>query len=88
MAEVTRLAQCFRCRRVFVARPGERYCPNCRREITRERNRRRLGMAAGATAWKPILWVSGLTVAGAVVGHPYLGAIAGLAVVTVRQIQQ
>jgi hypothetical protein len=89
MAEVTRLAQCYRCRRVFVARPGERYCPNCRRELARERNRRRLGIGATVSggSWGPILWVVALTVVGTLVGHPYIGALAGIAVTVVRQLR-
>ncbi len=89
MAEVTRLAQCYRCRRVFVARPGERYCPNCRRELARERNRRRLGLGASVTSrsWAPIMWVAALTVVGALVGHPYIGALAGVAIVGVRRFR-
>jgi len=89
MAEVTRLAQCYRCRRVFPARPGERYCPNCRRELARERNRRRLGLGASvrAQSWVPLMWVAALTLLGAIFGQPYLGAAAGIAIVVIRRLR-
>jgi hypothetical protein len=90
MAEVTRLAQCYRCRRVFAARPGERYCPSCRRQLARERNRRRLGLGASvhASSWVPLMWVAAFTLLGAVFGHPYAGALLGVAVAVYRRLQR
>ena len=42
MAELHRLQSCRRCRHLFVASPGERLCPDCRREARRDRARRAL----------------------------------------------
>lgn len=49
MAEIHRLDQCRRCRKVFVARPGERLCPDCRRSVRREAGRRSL---LGGSTWR------------------------------------
>lgn len=49
MGELHRLESCHRCRRVFVARGAERFCPDCLRARRREANRRALG--GGATGW-------------------------------------
>ncbi len=39
MAEVHRLASCQRCHHLFVARPGQRICPDCQQAIRRARGR-------------------------------------------------
>lgn len=82
MGDVTRLDRCYRCRKVFAARQGERYCPDCRREVARERNRRRLGLGGFAwTHWSPVLVLVALVLAGGFFGRwgPLAGGVLGIA---------
>jgi hypothetical protein len=84
VGEVRRLDRCYRCRKVFVADGGERYCPDCRREMRRERNRRRLRVQGmGRSAWTPLLALAALTLAGSPFGHwgPWIGAAAAIGLV-------
>jgi hypothetical protein len=83
VGDVTRLSQCYRCRRIFPARPGERYCPECRRAQQRERNRRRLlggGSGRAATgAWAPLGILAVLVLAGSVASTIVPGRLGGAA---------
>jgi len=56
VGELHRLQPCRRCRHLFVAAPGERLCPDCRREVRRDRARRALfGGGAATRAWTPLV---------------------------------
>ncbi len=75
MAQIHRLEHCRRCRKIFVAHPGERFCPDCRRELRREAGRRAL--TGGTSAWNPTgafaLGTVGLAVAASLVHPGWLG---------------
>jgi hypothetical protein len=78
VAELHRLQPCRRCRHLFVATPGERLCPDCRREAKREQARRALFSGRGtARAWRPVaifaLGSVGLGVAAGLAHLPHVG---------------
>jgi len=87
VAQIHRLDNCRRCRKIFVARPGERLCPDCRRERRREAGRRAL--TGGAAGWHATATFAagslGLALVGGVLHPAWLGLAAwvgGAAAVT------
>jgi len=83
MAEIHRLRSCRRCRRTFVGRPNDLYCPDCRQQLRRERRMLRV-----SGVWEPVLLYGALSVGlGLATGllHPayaapatWVGALAAL----------
>lgn len=78
VAQIHRLEHCRRCRKIFVARPGERLCPDCRRQQRREAGRRAL--VGGATGWRATgafaIGSVGLAIVAGVVHPAWLGLAA------------
>lgn len=84
MGEVRKLDRCYRCRKVFLSDGKDHYCPDCRREMRREKNRRRLRVqGARRSAWIPVLLLAVLTIVGGAFNPSgaWIGAAAALAVI-------
>lgn len=89
MGEVRRLDRCYRCRKVFVADGSDRYCPECRREMRRDQNRRRLHVqGVGRSDWTGLALLAALTIAGGWFGAsgPWAGAAVAIAAVWVLRL--